>query len=95
MPKASTRKAQRLIPRFSPTMQARADKRELQQRIRLEKDVQRLARELERRIRASDYRLVDLAARLLSRGVAVEGAREARAKLDTPPASDVAAEQTL
>lgn len=67
-PKRTTRPSTRAAqPQVDPVAAAKAERRRLKDRIRLEKEVVRLAGQLEREIRKGDYRLMELGGALMAR----------------------------
>lgn len=65
------------------TVDARVQKQALQREVRLQKEIVGLSRSLERRIRSSDERLMELGAVLLDRASRVFGGRKAAAPAPT------------
>jgi len=72
--KTPKRTGKQAPPRIDFAARAKADKAALQRRLRDERAIVTLSRQLERAIRQSDYRLLELGGALMARGSAMHQA---------------------
>ena len=72
MAKTPKRTAKQAPPRFDAAARAKEQKAALQRRVRDERAIVKLTRQLERAVRQADYRLLELGATLMHRASVVQ-----------------------